>query len=466
MSCPHTRMINSGPISTVVALTKLLLHLETNIQQVQRVVGYMETTCLAKLPRGKNGCRAGNKWRCEFWAMEVRYGTVQHRWLVDLLRLWGLPLQYLHEFSREPALATLARPALPPLGLDLDPWVDLQARVRIQLSHHRHDLVLLQAEFGRRRRLERINRARKRELRRVERREDDLLLVSSPSSPLVVLLLLLQEKFLLFLLLLRRAIGENFYEFVHRVGQAQERDEEKYKRLFARVGRRRGFWRSRGGGTTLYEGRTAVEKVAELAAQFRAVHGGCCCCCCCCCSVVVAAGEDVAEPADEAEEAEDAAEGVAELGELVDDAGEGEEGRVGGHEGRFEHLREAGERLHDRVEEREGRRGRRLERLRHARVRRVERHAHAHAHAPRLPAERAAHPAERRGAWVHPVHVHVHAVRAVAVPAVPAERRAHPAVERGIVGRGEGVCAAEAVVRDCEGGGEGGGGQGGWWGGE
>jgi hypothetical protein len=39
---------NSGPISTVLALTKKnVIHLEANIQQVQTVVGYMETTCLA-----------------------------------------------------------------------------------------------------------------------------------------------------------------------------------------------------------------------------------------------------------------------------------------------------------------------------------------------------------------------------------------------------------------------------------
>ena len=84
--------------------------------------------------------------------------------LVDLLRLWRLSLQYLHEFSREPAFATFARPALPPLCLNLDPGIDLHSRARIQLAHHSHNLVLLQAEFRRRRCLEGINRARKGEL--------------------------------------------------------------------------------------------------------------------------------------------------------------------------------------------------------------------------------------------------------------------------------------------------------------
>ena len=97
------------------------------------------------------------QWRC---STELYFP----KQLVDLLRLWGLSLQYLYEFSREPALAALARPALPPLGLDLHPWIDLQARVRIQLSHHSHYLVLLQTEFRRRRSVEGINRVRKREL--------------------------------------------------------------------------------------------------------------------------------------------------------------------------------------------------------------------------------------------------------------------------------------------------------------
>ena len=96
--------------------------------------------------------------------------------------------------------------------------------------------------------------------------------------------------------------------------------------------------------------------------------------------------------------------------------------------GRLEHLREAGEGLHDLVQQCKGRRRRRLERLRHARVRWVEQHA---------------------AAWLVE-HVHsavrtrVHAVHAVAVPGVPAEIP-HAAAQRGSVG-GEGGCAGEAVV--------------------
>ena len=84
--------------------------------------------------------------------------------LIDRLRLWGLSLQYIHEFSREPALAALARPALPPLRLDRNPGINLQPGARIQLAHHGLDLVLLQTQFRRRERLERMNSARKREL--------------------------------------------------------------------------------------------------------------------------------------------------------------------------------------------------------------------------------------------------------------------------------------------------------------
>ena len=205
---------------------------------------------------------------------------------------------------------------------------------------------------------------------------------------------------LLLLLLLSRVFGEDFDELVHGIRDAEEGDEEKDKRLFARVGRRCGLRRSRGGALH----GAAVEEVTELAAHLCIVSAG------------AAAGEDIAEPADEAEEAEHAAEGVAELGELVDDAGEGEEGRVGGHEGRLEHLREAGEGLHDRVEERKRRRCRRLERLRHAWVRRVERHAwlatavHAHSAAVR--------------SRVHAVH----AVHAIPVPAAVPAVRAHASV--------------------------------------
>ena len=351
--------------------------------------------------------------------------------LVDLLglRRRRLPLQHLDEFSWEPAFAALARPALPPLGLDLHPRIDLHAGARIQLAHHRHDLVLLQTELRRGRRLERIHRARKRELRRVEGREGLLALL------VLVLRVELELLLLLFLLLSYRVIGEEFDELVHGIGDAEQRDEEEHERLLARVGRRGLLRRARGGALH----RAAIEELAELAAHLRAISGEA--------AAAAAAGEDVAEPADEAEEAEHAAEGVAELGELVDDAGEGEEGRVGGHEGRLEHLREAGEGLHDRVQERERRRRRRLERLRHARVRGVE-GRHAAWLSPG--AAEHAHPAAVR-AWVHPVH----AVHAVPVAGVPAER-AHAAVQGGGVGR-EGVCAAEAVVWGREGGGKGGG---------
>ena len=58
------------------------------------------------------------------------------------------------------------------------------------------------------------------------------------------------------------------------------------------------------------------------------------------------------------EQAKNAAEGDAELRELVDDTGEGEGQRVRNHERRLEHLREARERLDDRVQERERRRRR------------------------------------------------------------------------------------------------------------
>src|SRR5712671_892710 len=229
----------------------------------------------------------------------------------------GLPLQNLDELSGEPAFATLARPALPPLGLDLDPRVDFHARVRVQLSHHRHDLVLLQTELGRRRRLERVRRTCKRQLRRVERRQrlsvrhdDDPAAAgttttntTNTTTASVAEALLLLE----LLLLLSRTLHEEFDEFVHGVGDAEEGDEEEHEWFFACV--RRGLLgRARGG--TLHG--AAIEELAELAA-----HLACCC---------AAAGEEIAEPANEAEEAEDAAEGVAELGELVDDAGEGEEG--------------------------------------------------------------------------------------------------------------------------------------------
>ena len=321
-------------------------------------------------------------------------GVAQHSrsTLIDPLRLWGwrLSLQHFHEFSWEPAFTALARPAFPPLGLDLDPRINLHACARIQLAHHRHDLVLLQTELRRRRRLEPVHRARKRELRWVEGREGllSLLLMLGMKLELVLLLLLL-----LLLLLSCRVIGEEFDELVHGVGDAEKRDEEEHERLLARVGRRGLLRRSRGGALH----GAAVEELAELAAHLHAVASA------------AATGEDVAEPADEAEEAEHAAEGVAELGELVDDAGEGEEGRVGRHEGRLEHLREAGEGLHDRVQERKGRRCRRLKRLRHARVRGVERHA------ARLASTIHAHSTVR--AWVHAVH----AVHAIAIAGVPAE---------------------------------------------
>src|SRR5579863_1054025 len=101
---------------------------------------------------------------CLFYLLRPRLLLLGRR---QRLRL-RLPLQQLDEFSREPAFATLARAAPPPLRLDLQPRIDLRARVRVQLAHHRHDLVLLQAELRRRRRLERVHRARERELRWVE----------------------------------------------------------------------------------------------------------------------------------------------------------------------------------------------------------------------------------------------------------------------------------------------------------
>ena len=325
-------------------------------------------------------------------------GVAQHgrSTLVDLLSFlgWRLPLQHFNKFSWEPAFAAVACPAFPPLCLDLDPRIDLHARTRIQLSHHCHDLVLLQTELRRRRRLEPVHRAHKCKLRRVEGREGLLALLLVLGMELELLLLLL-----LLLLLSCRVIGEKFDELVHGVGDAEERDEEEDERLLARVGRRGLLRRPRGGALH----RAAVEELAELTAHLRAV------------APAAATGEDIAEPADESKEAEHAAKGVAELGELVDDAGEGEEGRVGRHEGRLEHLREAGEGLHDRVQERERRRRRRLERLCHARVRRVERHAAW------LAAAVHAHPTVC--AWVHPVH----AVHAVAVAAVAA-KAAHATV--------------------------------------
>ena len=149
-----------------------------------------------------------------------------------------LPLQHLDEFSGEPAFAALARAALPPLRVDLHPRVDLHARARVQLTHHRHDLILVQAQLRRRRRLERVRRARKRELRRVERgqhlpvwREDA---AAAATAALTVLLLLV---LLELLLLLRRALGDDFDELVHRVGDAEEREEEEHERFLARVGR-------------------------------------------------------------------------------------------------------------------------------------------------------------------------------------------------------------------------------------
>ena len=272
------------------------------------------------------------KSRCVVWVLCTtnRVGDAQSA-LVDLLglRRRRLPLQHLHEFSWEPAFAALARPALPPLRLDFQPRINLRARARIQFAHHGHDLILLQTELRRGRGLEWEHRARKRELRRVERRQDLLSLLG------VMKLLLL----LLLLLLLSRVLGEDFDELVHGIGNAEEGDEEEDEWLLARVGRW-GLRRSRGGALH----GAAVEELTKLAAHLHAV------------SVAAATGEDIAEPADEAEEAEHAAEGVAELGKLVDDAGKGKEGRVGGHEGRLEHLREAGEGLHDRVEERKGRR--------------------------------------------------------------------------------------------------------------
>jgi len=183
-------------------------------------------------------------------------------------------------------------------------------------------------------------------------------------STLLLLLVLLE-----LLLLLRRALGEDFDEFVHRVGDAQDGEEEEHEWFLARVRWGRLLGRARGGAVH----GPAIEELAKLVVHLA-------------CAGSAPAGEEVLEPADEAEQAEDAPERVAELRELVDDAGEGEEGRVRGHERRLEHLRETGERLHDRVEERKGRRRRRLERLRHARVRRVElHHPRLAVHAPHGP---------------------------------------------------------------------------------
>lgn len=199
--------------------------------------------------------------------------------------------------------------------------------------------------------------------------------------------------FVLELLLLRRALGEDFDEFVHRVGDAQDGEEEEHERFLARVWR---GWLGRARGGALH--RAAIEEFAKLA-----VHLAC---------ATAPAGKEVLEPADETEQAEDAPERVAQLRELVDDAGEGEEGRVGGHEGRLEHLRETGKGLDDRVEEGKGRRGRRLERLRHARVRGVERHSRLTVHP---------HGAEPHAA----VPARIHAVHTV--PAVPAAVASVPA---------------------------------------
>ena len=275
-----------------------------------------------------------------------------------------LPLQHLDEFSREPTLATVARTTLPPLRLDLDPRVDFHPRARIQLAHHRHDLVLMQTELGRRRSLERVRRARERQLRRVQgrehlpvRREDTTTTAGGPLPALTLALLLLFLLELLLLLLLRRALGEYFDELVHRVWDAEDREEEEHERFLARVGR--GSGRARGGAVY----RTSVEELAKLVVHLARAGAG------------APAREEFLEPANETEQAEDASERVAQLGELVDDAREREEGRVGGHEGRLQHLSETGKGLHDRVEEREGRGRRRLERLRHARVRGVVRHS-------------------------------------------------------------------------------------------
>lgn len=215
------------------------------------------------------------------------------------------------------------------------------------------------------------------------------------------------------LLLLLLPLSEDLDEFVHGVRHAKDGEEEDDERLPARLGR---------GWLGALDG-PPVDEVAELAAH-RALGRR-------------AAGEEVAHPAHEAEEAEDAAEGVAQLAELLDDADHGEEGRVRRHEGALEHLRDARERLYDRMEEREGVLGRRLEGLGEGGVVGVEGAAG--------PAHSAGHPAiHARHAAVHPVHAIPSISTAVATVTHAAVHTVHSV--RGVGGAVRGaICGAVAV---------------------
>jgi len=62
------------------------------------------------------------------------------------------------------------------------------------------------------------------------------------------------------LLLLRRAFSEDFDEFVHRVGDAQDGEEEKHEWVLARVPRGWLLGRARGGAIH----RATIEELAKL----------------------------------------------------------------------------------------------------------------------------------------------------------------------------------------------------------
>ena len=128
----------------------------------------------------------------------------------------------------------------------LDPGVHLGAGRGVELAHDRDDLVLLERELRGRGRLERVERARKRELGRVERGERAARDVPAGAGGLLLLLLAL-------------ALGEDADEPVHGVGDAEDGEEEDDEGLLARLGR--------GGGSERTLHGAAVDEVAELAAH-------------------------------------------------------------------------------------------------------------------------------------------------------------------------------------------------------
>jgi hypothetical protein len=101
---------------------------------------------------GHNKTSGANTRVGERWSNEVACNVRRHdRCLFDLLSLrllllvrQSLPPHDLNEFSGGPAFVGLARATFPSLHLGLQSRIDFHARVRAQLAHHRHYLVLVQ----------------------------------------------------------------------------------------------------------------------------------------------------------------------------------------------------------------------------------------------------------------------------------------------------------------------------------